>query len=169
MESDTPCEFIAKMISGTRGGIFVAKNTQATSGFAYLFELQGDGIHVTKNGTTDYGAVGGTTVPLWLKIRISGINVWDSRITFWYSTDGVNWTQYISGVLSEVVAMPGNPDYLIGLIARSSGAASVNQVYDWVKMIRVRGPARDDAPVYQADQDDGWAARQKVSVGAPRR
>lgn len=82
-------------IDGTVGGadFFKAEYRAGLSHRIYMFGMKDEAgpnrIRVRSN-TTLYDADGASTIPVWLKIEID--EDWD--ITFWFSTDGVNYTQY---------------------------------------------------------------------------
>jgi hypothetical protein len=143
--ADPPCEYIVKVTSfhatGKRAEIFIAK-TLAAGANAYFFGIVDNGIHLTLAGTADYGVVGDLTVPVWLKIRLSGDQYNWNNITFWYSTDGVAWTQYVSGAHTSagVTGFGGYDGLFFGMLVRSTGATAQDAVYDFAEMIRVRGP-----------------------------
>jgi hypothetical protein len=139
MEADPPCEVIAKKNSGNAGGIFVSKSMQGGGGMAYLFDHGSSGFTITSSGVVGYGPVGDGTLPCWMKIRIEGANA-HNFITFWYSTDGINWTQFNSGGFSVLSNFYGYEGLNIGLNVRSGGSGAADAAFGSFQMVRSRGP-----------------------------
>lgn len=143
-----PCEIICKIDSATinentDAGIFlstspVAGTASSTWGFYRHRDSGSNGLIVNIFGVAAVYSDSTTTLPIWLRIRISSHSTNGRRIFFAYSTDGNNYTT----VWTEVGTTPSMADgWTCGLFARNfTTTNAVSASFDFFKMNRILGP-----------------------------
>lgn len=139
----TPAEFITKLNSytvndWTQAGIFIASDAQGkTSNGAYLFgrfnntnDAAENGLKVARITPTDVSYVAVTTLPIWLKIKVTEKD--NSDVHFLYSTDGEDY------ILLHTASSYYQIGYYIGLFAKNwaAGWGNISAPFESFKMIR---------------------------------
>jgi len=147
-----PCEIICKLTSittnnETRAGLFIAGNA-IENGSRYFAAI----TMVTIGGVTDlqaieagngYDHMGDNTLPIWFKIKVTSSVGQGHLITFFYSTDGTNWTQMEDGGnVKELTNLePGDGGMCAGLYAQNwASNLLVTAEFDFFKIIPTFGP-----------------------------
>jgi hypothetical protein len=154
-----PCELITKLNdctvnNGTFAGIYIGYAVNQTNSYCLKFSYMASTVDGLKllvvqkvtgaSGSSSYDYVAyATALPLWLKIRINGFAN-GNTITFWYSADGTNWTQYASGGGALVVTdYFGSPyDAMCGVFVNNSSDPNDNAIdapFEFFKIVRPYG------------------------------
>ncbi len=141
-----PCEIITKLITittnnETRAGIFVASNPIGVGAdYAMLLGRRTVGgvesLQVQRLGTayTAYGGAPFTTLPIWLKIQITADIRYGNHIRFYYSVNGVDWTEMgdPAGGYSDLLTSDG---FVVGLFAQNWNELAVSAEFDFFKVV----------------------------------
>lgn len=146
-----PCEIITKLITvttndDTRCGIFVSSNpiafganyammlTRRTVGGTESLQVQRSGTGYTPSPGAPY-----TTLPIWLKIRITADIRYGNHLRFYYSVNGIDWTELAdpAGGYSDLLTSDG---FVVGLFAQNwNGNNAVSAEYDFFKVVPCLG------------------------------
>jgi len=151
-----PCEIVAKLTftpnDDTMAGLVFSSNlTSATSNYCYVSRIRNDSG--SQNGVTAYigthNYIAETASTIWFKVRISSQppgSVW----SFFYSTDGVNWTE-----LATEIDPISSWDGQVGLTGRNWGVYNeVNASFEYFMATQVVSPGDGSVSVEFLDLTD---------------
>jgi hypothetical protein len=145
-----PCEIIAKVSAFSESGlshigIYVGQTPGVAADRAVLFGCVGPGktIIVSPLGAGAMNLMAYASYPLWLKIRMTSNWNYGYVATFFFSSDGVVWTQYENPAGTPYVYSTGFLTYsgCVGMFAKSWSTFPLTTCsFDYFQMVRSFGP-----------------------------
>jgi len=145
-----PCEVVTKINSAGfaidalgHTGLYMGVPEGIVTNAGIMFGRRDTGLYAYAMSGTTYNLTAVTTLPIWLKMRISA-DVNGFHVSFQYSTDGIVWTTYQHVPPNDFYySTPPSIPYTqnIGLVLRSTAInASCTIPFELFQATRIFGP-----------------------------
>jgi hypothetical protein len=145
-----PCEIITKINSvgltldgNTHTGLYAGTPEGVSTNSGIIFGAVSTGLRAYSMDGTSYNVTAVTTMPIWLKMRISAQVLVGYHVSFQYSTDGIAWTTYQHIPGTDFYWWGGTtPNSMnIGLVLRGTAAACTSTIpFEFFRSTRIFGP-----------------------------
>jgi hypothetical protein len=145
-----PCEITTKINSVgfavdalAHAGLWMGVPEGSVANAGIMFGRRDTGLYAYCMDGTTHNLVALTTLPIWLKMRISGALTVGYRVSFQYSIDGIAWTTYQSIPPNDFywwgTSTPATQN--IGLVLRATaGNCAATIPFEFFRATRIFGP-----------------------------